>query len=387
MPAPVSFGEDVLLSRSVNAAVVSLLVLSGAAAWYWFHGRTAVSPAKAVAEKPVPVQTSVVQSQDVPEVLSVQGFVTPQKVVEIRPQVMSTVRAVEIIEGQTVRAGQRLFTLDDRNDAANSAKAEAQVSKDQALLDDARRALVRNSDLKTKGFVSQSAVDTARSAVDALVATVESDRAAATSANVTRGYFELTAPMAGRVGEIKVHVGSLVQPNTAQPMATITQIDPVDVAFNVPESEVQKLLAVQRAGAVTVKAVMDKTVLAGRLSFVDSAVDQGTGSLKAKAAFANADGLLWPGSLVMVDVVVRVLPQAIVVPPRAIQVGPVGQFVYRVEPNGTVSAQPVTVQYLTGELAVVSGLAAGSSVVLEGGQNLRPGMHVASVRPGAAPAP
>jgi RND family efflux transporter MFP subunit len=360
-----------------------LVVVVGLFALYSWKGRSAPPAPKAAAEKPVAVETAVAESRDVPEVLSMQGFVTPQKIVEIRPQVMSTVRAVKIREGQSVRAGQPLFTLDDRGDAANSAKAAAQVDKDQALLDDARRTLQRNIDLKAKGFISQSALDTAQSNVDALAATLASDRAAVTGANVTQGYFELSAPMAGRIGEIKVHVGSLVQPNMTQPMTTLTQIDPIDIAFNVPEADAQKLLALQRAGGVDVRAVLDKAVSSGRLSFVDSAVDQSTGSLKAKATFDNARGLLWPGSLVMVDVALRTLSHVVVIPPRAVQVGPTGQFVYRVEPNDTVTAQPVTVQYVTSDLAVVSGVAAGATVVLEGGQNLRSGMPVARRRAGA----
>jgi RND family efflux transporter MFP subunit len=278
-----------------------------------------------------------------------------------------------------------MFTLDDRNDAANAAKAAAVVGKDEALLADARRALVRNLDLKAKGFVSQSAVDTAQSNADALRAMLASDRAAAKAADVTRGFSVIDAPMAGRVGEIKVHVGSLVQPNGLQPMATITQLDPIDVAFNVPERDVQKLLAAQREGTVTVAAIVDGKRLSGRLTFVDSAVDQATGSLKAKGAFMNDDRMLWPGSLVDVELPLHTIADAVVVSPRAVQVGPGGQFVYRVEHDGRVSAQPVTVEYLTRDVAVVSGLAPGSRVVIEGGQNLRAGMLVVDVKAAVRP--
>jgi RND family efflux transporter MFP subunit len=367
------------------SAVLVVLIAVGVFAFLAWKTRSGSPGPTAASEKPVPVETVVSESRDVPEMLAVQGFVTPRKVVDIRPQVMSTVRAVSIIEGQTVREGQRLFTLDDRGDAANSAKADALVEKDRALLDDARRTLQRNLDLKTKGFISQSAVDTSQSNVDALAATLESDRAAATAASVTRGYFDLIAPMSGRVGEIKVHVGSLVQPSMTQPMATLTQIDPIDVAFNVPEVDAQKLLALQRAGGVDVRAVIDKSAANGHLSFVDSAVDQTTGSLKAKATFNNAQELLWPGSLVSIEVALRTLPHVVVIPPRAVQVGPNGQFVYRVEANGTVSAQPVSVQYVTSDLAVVTGIPAGTTVVLEGGQNLRPGMPIVRRRAGGAP--
>jgi len=157
---------------------------------------------------------------------------------------------VDVKEGTTVHAGQRLFTLDDRSDAANADKVSAQVVKDEALLADARRTLERNRDLVGRGFVSKAAVDTAQSNVDALLATLNSDRAATVGAQVTVGYSALNSPLTGRVGEINVHVGSLVQPNAAQAMTIVTQIDPIEVAFNVPERNVQTLLAAQRAGVV-----------------------------------------------------------------------------------------------------------------------------------------
>ena len=361
---------------------IAIFAFAGVLA-FWWHGRAAPAP-NTSPEKPVPVRSGVATVRTVPEVYSASGFVTPLNVVEIRSQVMTTVRRVDIKEGQTVRTGERMFTLDDRSDAANADKATAQVVKDRALLDDARRTLARNIDLKSKGFVSQSAVDTAQSNVDALAATLASDQSAATGARVTVGFSDVTAPMAGRVGEIKVHVGSLVQPNATLPMTTITQIDPIEVAFNVPERDVQKLLAAQRAGAVRVSAHVDKRSVDGHLSFVDSAVDSTSGSLKAKAEFENRDGLLWSGTLVTVDLSLRTIEHAVVVSPRAVQVGPKGQFVYRIEPDGRVSQQPITVEYLTSDLAVVDGLAGGTQVVTEGGQNLRAGLHVTVIQDDAA---
>jgi RND family efflux transporter MFP subunit len=361
---------------------IAIFALAGMLA-YWWHVRAAPAP-NISPEKPLPVRSSVAEVRTVPEVYSASGFVTPLNVVEIRPQITTTVRRVDIKEGETVRTGQRMFTLDDRSDVANAGKATAQVVKDRALLDDARRTLARNTDLKARGFVSQSAVDSAQSNVDALAATLASDQSAAAGARVTVGFSDVTAPMSGRVGEIKVHVGSLVQPNAALPMTTITQIDPIDVAFNVPEREVQKLLAAQRAGTVTVRAHVEKRTVDGHLSFVDSAVDSASGSLKAKAEFENRDGLLWSGTLVTVDLPLRTLEQAVVISPRAVQVGPKGQFVYRIESDGRVSQQPITVEYLTSDLAVVQGLQGGSQVVTEGGQNLRPGLRVTVIRDEAA---
>jgi RND family efflux transporter MFP subunit len=365
--------------------VVPVTILAFALALaYWWNVRARAPDANVGVEKPVPVRSSVAEVRDVPEIFSASGFVTPLNVVEIRPQVTSTIRKVDIKEGQSVRTGQRMFTLDDRSDSANADKAVAQVVKDRALLDDARRTLERNTNLKAKGFVSQSAVDSAQSNVDVLAATLASDQAAVAAMQVAVGYAAVTAPMTGRVGEIKVHVGSLVQPNTTLPLTTIIQVDPIDVAFNIPEREVQKLLAAQRAGPVPVRAHVENRIVNGRLSFIDSAVDSTAGSLKAKAEFENRDGLLWSGTLVTVDFSLRMLQHAVVISPRAVQVGPQGQFVYRIEPDGKVSSQPITVDYLTSDMAVVQGIQGGNQVVTEGGQNLRPGLRVIVIKGDAA---
>jgi RND family efflux transporter MFP subunit len=369
-----------------TALPVSLLAISAAIVLaYRWDERTRTPGSNVSSEKPISVRSGIAEVRQVPEVYSTSGFVTPLNVVEIRPQVTATVRSVDIKEGQMVRIGQRIFTLDDRSDAANVQKTAAQVVRDRALLDDAKRTLARNVDLKARGFVSQSTVDSAQSNMDALAAALASDQAAVSAAQVSVGFAAITAPMSGRVGEIKVRIGSLVQPNTALPMTTITQIDPIDIAFNVPEREVQKLLAAQRAGPVAVRARVENKTVDGYLSFVDSAVDSASGSLKAKAEFANRDGLLWSGTLVTVDLSLQTLEHAVVISPRAVQVGPAGQFVYRIEPDGRVSSQPINVDYLTSDLAVVRGLDGGSKVVIEGGQNLRPGLHVTVTQGGGAP--
>jgi RND family efflux transporter MFP subunit len=378
--------EPTLHPRLRAVLPVSLLAITAAIVLaYRWDERTRTPESNVSSEKPISVRSGIAEVREVPEVYSTSGFVTPLNVVEIRPQVTATVRSVDIKEGQMVRIGQRIFTLDDRSDAANVQKTAAQVVRDRALLDDAKRTLARNIDLKARGFVSQSTVDSAQSNMDALAAALASDQAAVSAAQVSVGFAAITAPMSGRVGEIKVRIGSLVQANTALAMTTITQIDPIDIAFNVPEREVQKLLAAQRAGPVPVRARVENKTVDGYLSFVDSAVDSASGSLKAKAEFANRDGLLWSGTLATVDLSLQTLEHAVVISPRAVQVGPAGQFVYRIEPDGRVSSQPINVDYLTSDLAVVRGLDGGSKVVIEGGQNLRPGLHVTVTQGGVAP--
>ena len=360
--------------------IAAIIVVGAGAAYWYFHAKAPARDPRQAGDRPIPVQTTQARQQDVPELITVNGFVTPLNTVDIRAQVTSTIRQVDVREGQNVQAGQRLFTLDNRADMATSEKATAQIAKDRALLEDAKRNLARNEELFGKQFVAKSAVDSARSNADSLQATLDADIAAARGTNVTVGFSQISAPFAGRVGELNVHLGSLVQPNSAQPLTTITQIDPIEVAFGIPDKQVQKVLARQKEGPVPVTVKVDNNSLAGTLSFVDNAIDTTTGSLKAKARFANPKGQLWSGGLVSVELSPAVFKQAVVVPPRAIQVGPDGQFVYVVDKSDMAQAKPVTVDYLTSELAVVHGIEAGERVVLEGGQNLRAGRRVAEAK-------
>lgn len=361
------------------SALVLFLVLGTAAGCWWYLSAGAQERDKAGRSKPaqaVLVKSELAVKRDVPESLAVTGFVTPLETVDIRSQVLSTIRRIHVKEGQTVKAGQILFSLDDRSASADSDKLAAQVAKDQVALEEAQRTLTRQTELLAKNFVSKSVVDSARSAVDAAQATLKADRAALASGRVAVDYRRIDAPIAGRVGEITVHVGSLVQAGGVDALTTITTMDPINVTFNVPERHVTALLAEQRAGAVAVSVKANNEKLDGQLSFIDNAIDSTAGSIKARAVFANPQAILWPGALVDVSLVLQTLKGVVVVPPRAIQVGPSGQFVYVVGEDATVTAQPVKIDYLTAELAVVSGLKEGSRVVTEGGQNLRPGLKV-----------
>jgi len=367
-------------SRRVLSGVLALGLVAGG---WWYWSAHAADQAKGNREKPnqsIAVHSTLALKRDVAETLSMSGFVTPLQTVDIRSQVVATVQAVHVAEGQSVKAGQNLFSLDDRGASADSDKLVAQVAKDQALLDDAQRNLTRNRELLAKNFVAKSVVDSAQSNVDAAQATLKADRAALASGRVALDYRRITAPIAGRVGEIKVHLGSLVQPSGVDAMTTVTQMDPINVTFNIPERNVAALVAEQRSGPVVVSVKAGSEKLEGKLSFIDNTIDPTSGSLKARAVFANTESVLWPGALVDVALALHSRNGAIVIPPRAIQVGPAGQFVYVIGADSTVSPQAVTIDYLTTDQAVVSGLNEGSRVVTEGGQNLRPGLKVTEAR-------
>jgi multidrug efflux system membrane fusion protein len=368
--------------------IVGIVAIVGAAAWYLKQNEGgAGGPRAATAgggQPPTMVSVVAPLRQDVPVVLQANGTVTPISTVDLHPQTTSTIRKVHIKEGQFVKAGQLMFSLDDRGDRANVDKAQAQVARDQAALADVERQYQRSQDLFAQKFIAQSAVDTLRSQVDAARALLSADQAAAQATRVSASYTTIRAPMAGRVGAINVYPGSLVQLATS--LATITQLDPINVAFTLPESALSELLAAQKGGKVTVEASAGgASPVTGLLSFIDNTVDPAAGSIRVKAQFDNRDTALWPGQYVTTRVTVHTLKAATVIPQAAIINNTRGTFVYVVDADQTAKALPVARLHTFGLNAAVSGLAGTEQVITEGKQNLRPGAKVRLAAAAGAP--
>ena len=338
----------------------------------------AASGAGAAASAP-PVSVSLVRAQvrDVAVTLDATGTVAPMASVDVRPQVTSVVTRVHIKEGQFVRAGEPLFTLDSRTDEANVAKVRAQMARDEAALADAQRTLQRSRELLAQNFISQGALDANQTVVESNAALVASDRAAVDAARVALSYARVTAPGAGRVGAINVFPGSAVQA-TQTTLVTITQLDPINVSFNLPQRSLgDALAALQGAGGEVVATLPEAGLqFKGRLQFVDNLVDAASGTVKVKAVFANKDYKLWPGAFANVRMTVRTIKDAVVVPQAAVIQSPRGTIVYIVGPENKAVPRPVTVVVGQGEDAVVTGLRGGERVVLDGRQNVRPGATV-----------
>ena len=365
----------------VAGVVVAAAVVVGGA-WLLARARTdtagAATPAtSAAAGAPVSVTTVRVQQRDVDVVLEATGTVQSINSVDVRPQISSVITKVQIKEGQFVRAGDLLFTLDARNDEVNVAKAQAQLAKDQAALADAERQLARSQDLFKQNFVSQGAIDTNQTLVDSSRAVVAADRAAIAAAQVGLSYTRIVAPTTGRAGALNVYPGSLVQP-TGNALVTITQLDPIAVGFSLPQRNLNDALATLRGGGGVVTAVLPDsgTKREGKLQFVDNVVDQASGTVRVKAEFANKDERLWPGAFVTIRLAVQTLRGASVLPLAAIIQSPRGKIVYAVDAAGKAIPRPVEVVYASGEDAAVTGVAPGERIVLEGRQNLRPGSLV-----------
>lgn len=341
----------------------------------------ATSPAPA-AGPAVPVTTALAQRQSLRVATEATGTATPLSQVDVKAQMSGVVTQVHVKEGQAVRAGQLLFTLDTRADEANVAKLKAQISKDEALLADAQRQLARARELLSKNFVSQGAVDTAQTNVESQQATLAADKAALAAAQVPLSYGRVTAASAGRVGLVPVYVGTAVQANLTT-LTTLTQLDTMDVSFSLPQSNLPDVLGLLAAGKAPVKATLPdgKTALTGRLNFVDSVVDAATGTVKVKARFDNKDNTLWPGAYVKVSLPLRTLDEAVTVPTVSVIQSARGPLVYVVE-EGKAAPRPVKVLDIQGEVAAVSGVNEGDKVVVNGRQNLRPGTSVTEKAPG-----
>ncbi|MEC5218037.1 RND family efflux transporter MFP subunit [Actimicrobium sp. GrIS 1.19] len=353
----------------------------------WFRSKS-TSERKGTRNAVQTVRTGLAQTKAIPVTLLANGYVTPINIVDVRPQLQNLVREVHVKEGQDVRVGQLLFTLDQRNDAFGMEKARAQVARDRADLADAQATLNRNEELLAKKFVSQAVIDTARSRVDALRSTLQADQAVVASSGVALGYNQIRASISGRIGVISVYPGSLAQPGGA-PMLTISQIDPIAVAFTLPERELAYLRKTYPQGDAPVFAKLaDGSERKGTMTFIDNSADTQSGTIRMKARFDNADRSLWPGAFVSVRLVSRTLPDAVVVPAQALVTGPIDQFIYVVQGDDSVAMQKVEVVVIEDGLAAVTGLNAGVRVVIEGAQNLRPGVKVKEMVPVAVtPAP
>jgi RND family efflux transporter MFP subunit len=367
--------------QHISIAIAAfLLAVLAASAWYW-HARNSSSKTKGAGAVQV-ISAQVIQA-DVSVNLTSNGTVSSLQTVDIRPQISATIKTVHIKEGQFVHKGDHLFTLDSRTEDANLSKALAQVSKDRADLMNAERNLERERELLRQEYVSQSEFDTAQNVVDGLRGQLAIDLATVETSRVARSFDEIDAPISGRTGAVSVYPGSLVQPGTSTAISaalvSITQLDPINISFTLPERELAGLQHAFAKGNVPVMAkldTVDQKEMKGRLTFLDNAVDTASGTIALKAEFPNPDHRLWPGMYVNVELAPRKLVNVLTVPAQAVQTGPDRKFLYVIGADNKVSSLPVTLVLIQDGIAVVDGIAPGSRVVVEGAQNLRPGSAV-----------
>jgi membrane fusion protein, multidrug efflux system len=328
----------------------------------------------------IPVLVATAAQKSVPLQIRAVGNVEAFSTVSIKSQVTGVIVKAHFKEGQNVKQGQLLFTIDPRPLEATLKQAEATLARDTAQLQNAREQARRYADLVKKQYVSQEQYDKIRADADAAEAVVQADQAVVENAKVQLSYCYIYSPLDGQVGSLLVNEGNLVRVNDGTPLVVINQLTPVNVTFSVPEQNLPDIKRHMLAGKLGVGASFPSDEghsEEGTLTFIDNAVDRSTGTIKLKAEFSNKERRLWPGQYVNVALTLTTQADAVVIPSEAIQVGPEGQQVFVVRPDKTVEMRPVTVARTNeGEAIIAKGVAAGEQVVREGQFLLGPGTRV-----------
>ena len=329
---------------------------------------------------PTTVGVAAASLADVPVTLDALGTVTPVATVTVRPQVSGTITQILFREGQMVTRGQTLAVIDPRPYQMSLMQAQGTLTRDQAQLANAKLTLQRYRTLLAQDSIARQDVDTQAATVKQLEGAVLSDRAAVGSARLNLGYARVTAPVSGRAGLRAVDVGNVISAGDANGFVVLTQVAPIDVEFTVPQGQAPQILA-RAAHADLPAIVMDQsrttTLASGTFSTLDNQVDPTTGTVRAKARFANADGALFPNQFVNVRLTLDTLHNAVVAPLPAVRTGPNGDFVWIVRPDQTVTMRPVKRGQTTPTQAVIlSGLSSGERVVTEGGDRLTEGGRI-----------
>ena len=332
------------------------------------------------AREAVPVLVATAVQKAVPLQLRAVGNVEAYSVVSVKSQVTGVLNKAHFKEGQDVKKGQLLFTIDPRPFEAALKQAEANLARDTAQVRNLREQVRRYAELVEKQYVSREQYDQIKANADAAEAVVEADKAAVESAKVQLSYCYIYSPVDGRVGSLLVNEGNLVRVNDGSPLVIINQINPINVTFAVPEQHLADLKRHMASGKLHVDATFqsdENRPEQGFLAFVDNAVDRSTGTIKLKAEFTNRERRLWPGQFVNVALTLATQSDAVVVPAEVIQVGPEGQQVFVVKEDKRVEMRLVTVgRTQGGEAVIAKGLTAGEIVVREGQFLLGPGSRV-----------
>ena len=327
----------------------------------------------------VPVTVARAERRDAPVTVRAIGTVEAYSTVALKAQVDGKLAQVHFSEGQEVKRDDLLFVLDTRPFEAALRQAEANLARDRALAENARVEAGRFERLIREGVVSHDEVDQARTRATSSAALVSADEAAVERARIDLQYCTIRSPIDGRIGQLLVHEGNVVKEQETT-LAVVNQLRPIRVSFTVPQQDLPPIRRYMADGPLAVDAALadggGRTVT-GELAFVNNTVDQATGTVLLKAAFANADEALWPGQFVDVTLLLTTERDATVVPASAIQTGQQGSYVFVVKPDGTVDSRPVvTGGAFDGRVVVRDGVVPGDRVVTQGQLRLAPGTRV-----------
>jgi RND family efflux transporter MFP subunit len=362
--------KSFVLKYKWRILIVLLLLFAGSKAYDYFY------PAPEKKGGVVTITSIVVDKKEIPLIIEATGTIVSNSIVDIRPMVTNTVAKIHVKDGEEVKEGQLLFTLDNRNDKAN-------YDRLKALADDAQNQYLRAKELVAKNFISKAGLETS-------LANAKSAQAAARSAEVQLSFDSIRSPIDGRAGIVNVFPGSLVQASnvvstatsstattSVGSMVTITQLNPINVQFVIPEKDIPILLENQLDGEpLTVKVTVGesgKRTYQGKVLVIDNQVDPSIAAVRVKAQIPNDAMTLLPGQFARVSLVASNLKDSLVVPSQAIVINPRGKLVYVVDKDGKAVSKPVKVVYEYQGNSVITGIEPGDRVVVEGKQNLRPG--------------
>lgn len=365
-----------------------ILVLVGAVALFAAvylgpYGRSSEAPGRPEAGRgppPAPVLIATVSTRTVPITLDAIGTVQARSTVTIRSQVSGQLIEVAVEEGQTVRRGDVLFRIDPRPFEAQLQQAEADLARDQASLEKAQADLARYQSLSEKGFSSQQKYEEAVALKNALAATIRGREAAIELARLNLEHTTIRAPVDGRTGSLLAFAGNLVEAN-GDPMLVITQTQPVNIAFSVPEKYLSRIKQRLESGTVPVTVTIPEggvPPIESRLFFINNSVDTTTGTIQLKSVYENRDEALTPGQFVHVQLELEAIDNAVVVPSQAVQNGQKGQYVFVMKPDRTVEMRTVEIGPAHEDVTVIhAGLKPGEIVISDGQLRLFPGAKVA----------
>ena len=354
------------------AALLASLMLAGCSA-------QPVDPRGASMEFRVPVTVAKAVSKTVPVQVEVIGNVEAYSNVSVRTQIAGEIERAFFTQGEEVKKGQLLFTLDRRPFEAALHQYEANRTRDQAQLANARAQAERNNKLFQAGIISKDQYDTIYTNARALEATVAADEAAIENAKVDLSYCSVYSPIDGRTGSYQVYPGNIAKVNDTV-LVVINQIHPIYATFAVPEQYLAEVKEYQARGPLAVEAFIPndpRPPTVGQLAFIDNAVDTATGTIKMRATFQNPDNRLWPGQFVNVALRLTTRPNATVVPSQSVQTGQTGKYLFVVNAEDKADFRPVVAgETVKGETVIEKGVAPGESVVTDGQLLLAPGSKV-----------
>ena len=374
---------------AIVAGLAVVLVAGGLVAYFSGASRAKEKPA---AKGPGAASVAVVAAiqQTVPVRLQAIGNVEAYSSVAVKSRVDGQIVEVQFREGQEVNKGDVLFRIDARPFEASFRQSEAQALRDVASRDQAASQERRYLELLEKNFVSKDAYAQYRTNAQTAEATSKASQAALENAKLSLEYTVIRSPINGYVGRALLQAGNMVKANDTISLVVINQVKPVYVSFAIPEQQLTVVRELMRKNPLAVEVAApgaEKTLATGRIAFLDNAVDQTTGTIKVRAVFDNGDAALWPGQFYTVRVKLFDQENAIVVPTRALQTGPSGQFVYVVKSDMTAEVRKVVVSRTEGDVTVLAegGVVKGEQVVVRGALRLAPGVKVNIVDSAAAP--